>query len=62
MPNLRGRKEQERSGIDREAESDVEFDFGSAEEGESGYRGSNLSKEPESAEQREDETKKGEKA
>ena len=66
VPNLRGRKDhekdQERSGSDREAESDEEFDFGSAEEGESGYRGSNLSKEPESAEQREDETKKGEKA
>ena len=48
MPNLRGRtvpnrivpndqaREQERSGRDRDTESDVEFDFGSAEEAEGG--------------------------
>ena len=38
MPNLRGRKdqerEQERSGSDCEAESDGEFNFGSTEEAE----------------------------
>ena len=41
VPNLRGRKdherEQERSGSGREAESDEEFDFGSAKEAEGGF-------------------------
>ena len=45
VPNLRGRtvtvpndqaREQERSGKDRDTESDDEFDFGSAEEAEGG--------------------------
>ena len=38
VPNLRGRivREQERSGRDRDTESDDEFDFGSAEEAERG--------------------------
>ena len=58
VPNLRGRKdherEQERSGSDREAEYDEEFDFGSAEkpkggsveEAESVHGGSNRREEP----------------
>ena len=64
VPNLRGRKfsqehkrEQERSGRDRDAESDDEFDIRStggaegrsAEESESGREGSSQKKEPETA-------------
>ena len=43
MPNLRGRKE--RSGQDRKAESDEEFDFGTVEEAEDGYGGRNQREE-----------------
>ena len=77
MPNLRGRtdrkhhrREQERSGSDRDAESDDEFDFGSAEEAEgrfaeesmSGRGGSCRKKEPKSANHGGDEGNKGEEA
>ena len=44
MPNLKGRKKG--SGSDREAESDEEFDFGTIEEVEDGYGGSNRKREP----------------
>ena len=64
MPNLRGRKEQEkeRSGSDPEAESDEEFDFGSTEEAEDEHGGNNQRNESEPAEQGGDEAKKGKKA
>ena len=76
VPNLRGRRvsrdqarEQERSGRDRDTESDDEFDFGSAEEAEggsaeeseSGHKGSNRRKEPKSTKHGGDEAIKGEK-
>ena len=61
MPNLRGRKdrkdherEQERSGSDRDAESDDEFDFGSTEEA----AGNKRRKELKLAEYRGDEANK----
>ena len=61
VPNLRGRKEQESSRSDHEAESDEEFDFASAEEVGSGYRGSNQREGTEPADQGGDEAKKGKK-
>ena len=77
MPNLRGRKnpkdhkrEHEKSGSDCDAESAVEFDFGSVEEAEggsakefkSGHGGNNRREEPKSADQGGDESKKGKNA
>ena len=74
MPNLRGStdrkhhgREQERSGRDRNAESDDKFDFRSAEEGSaeefgSKREGSSRKKEPKPASHGGDEANKGEKA
>ena len=76
MPNLRGRRvsrdqarEQERSGRDRDTESDDEFDFGSVEEvdggsaekSESGHKGSSRKKEPKPTMHGGDDAIKGEK-
>ena len=76
VPNLRGRKvpedqaaEQERSGRDRDTESDVEFDFGSVEEAERGpagksgcgQKGSSGRREPKPTIHRGDDAIKGEK-
>ena len=75
VPNLRGRRvsrdqarEQERSGRDRDTESDDEFDFGSAEEAErgpagksgSGRKGSSRRREPKPTIHRGDDAIKGE--
>ena len=67
MPTFRGRKEEEeegheRSGIDRDVESDEEFDFGPTEEAEEENRGRNRKKEPKIAGQGGDTSKKGGKA
>ena len=77
MPNSRGRevpqdhrREQERSGSDRDAKSDDDFDFesveeaegGSAEESTSECGGNSRKEEPKPAEQGVDEANQGEKA
>ena len=76
VPNLRGRTvpedqaaEQERSGKDRDTESDVEFDLGSAEEAErgpaemsgSGQKGSSRRREPKPTTHGEDDAIEGKK-
>ena len=76
VPNLRGRRgledrarEQERSGRDRDTESDDEFDFGSTEEAESGpaekfesgQKGSSRRREPKPTMHRGDDAIEGEK-
>ena len=61
MPPLRGRNS-ERSGRDRKAESDEEFDLGSGEEAEEGYGGRTQRNEPEPTEQWGGKAKKGRKA
>ena len=76
LPNLRGRRvsrerarEHERSGRDRDTELDDKFDFGSAEEAEgesaeeceSGHKGSNRKKEPKLIKHGGDDTIKGKK-
>ena len=73
VPNLRGRRvrarEQERSGKDRDTESDAKFDFGSAEEAEGGsaekfgcgQKGSSRRRKPKPTMHWEDAAIKGEK-
>ena len=64
MPNLRGRRSGGEEEEVRKSESDEEFDFGTTEEAEDGYGGSDRRKKhgPEPTEKGGDKAKKGKKA